>query len=172
MELSEDLLFYIIDYFDKEYLLKINTLSRNINKYTNKNKFWYKFYLKSFSQYLFNSSNTIWKTNYLNVSILISNYYKLIRKIMLIQPEQINYYKKYSNLNNINFLKCDKALIRNLDKKKIKTEVWVHRYYGYSIVSTYLTNYDELYFSIYFVNNSESYDLFYKIDKLLINLII
>ena len=148
MELSEDLLFYIIDFFDKEYLLKISILSKNINKYTNMNKFWYNFYLKSFSQYVFNDSNTIWKKNYFTVSILTLNYSKLLRKIMLNKPDERSKFKEYSSLNNINFLKCDRTLIRNLNKKKIKTEVWVHRYYGYSIISTYLINYDEIYFSI------------------------
>ena len=87
----------------------------------------------------------------------------------MLKPDEISNFKEYSSLNNINFLNAIK-LIRNLNKKKIKTEVWVHRYYGYSIISTYLINYDEIYFSIYFVNNSDSYDLFYKYYNLLINL--
>ena len=92
--------------------------------------------------------------------------FKLLRKIAVTKLEtqtELDTESIYSNLENIKWIKCDKDYIRNLYKIKIRTIVNNHIDYGYFITSMYLTNYDELYFSVYFVNNSANYDIFYKI---------
>lgn len=163
MNLSNDIIFYIIDYSDKKEILKWNQVSKSINKYTNSNKFWFKIYDDYFNNYKFDLINQNWKRNFICISKLSKINFKILRKISLTQIDNVKTNIIYSTINEIQWITNDKPFIRNLNKIKIKTVVHNHCIYGYFITSIYLINYDELYLSVYFVNNSQSYDIFYKI---------
>lgn len=163
MYLSEDILFCIIDYLDRHDLIIFNCLSKSINEYTNKNKFWYRFYLEKFNSYLFETDNQNWKLNFISVSKLSSLFFKILRKISISEIDFVQNNIKYSNLNKIYWNNLDKKSLNNMLKVKVRTIVNNHKKYGYFITSIFLIDYDKIYYSVYFVNNSESYDIFYNI---------
>ena len=166
MYLSEDIIFCIIDYLNRKELVTFSVVSKSISNYSKKNKFWLKFFDETFNDYKFSEENQNWRNNFISMSKLSKDRFKLLRKIAVTKLEtqtELDTESIYSNLENIKWIKCDKDYIRNLYKIKIRTIVNNHIDYGYFITSMYLTNYDELYFSVYFVNNCANYDIFYKI---------
>jgi hypothetical protein len=57
MKLSDDILFYIIDFLNKKDLINLSILSKNIYKYTSKNKHWQIYYKTQFPDLIFNKKS-------------------------------------------------------------------------------------------------------------------
>ena len=164
MNIPEELIYNIIDYSEKDLLIKLRLSNKNINKYVCQNKFWYRLYINSFDNKIFNIKNQFWKDNYLSLSKVNKAYFKLLR--ILSQKKILNKSEKldYSYLDQIIWIQNDKILMKERNKYRIKTLVNNHIKLGYFIAIINLINYDELYISVYFVNNSENYGILYKID--------
>ena len=164
MNLPEDIIYYIVNFLEKQELLKLNITSKNIYKYTNQNKFWYNFYKKTFNQYIFETNKQKWKKNFISISKLSKIYFKIIKKIGTDSFENTNNEIIYSNSKDIYWINYLKDDVNQLKKNKIKVVVHNNFKYGYCIITTYIINYDQLYFSVYFVKNSQTYSIFYRLD--------
>lgn len=57
MNLSDDILFYIIDFLNKKDLINLSILSKNIYNYTSKNKHWFQYYINQFPDLIFNKKS-------------------------------------------------------------------------------------------------------------------
>jgi hypothetical protein len=164
MNIPEELIYNIIDYSEKILLIKLRLSNKNIDKYVCQNKFWYRHYINTFDNKIFNIKNQLWKDNYLSLSKVSKAHFKLLR--ILSQTKIFNKSNKldYSYFNQISWIQNDKILMKDRKKYRIKTVVNNHITLGYFIAIINLINYDELYISVYFVNNSENYGILYKID--------
>lgn len=160
MYLSNDIICYLINFLNKNDNLKFNILSKHFNNYTNSNIFWKKFYKQEFGNYLFDVENQNWKKNFIEISKLSHIHFKILKVISQTKINIEYNTKEYSSLDKIKWIKNKEN--KNKLKLKIRTVVHNHKEYGYFITSIYLINYNELYLSVYFVNNSKSIFIYYK----------
>ena len=165
MILPNDIFYEIIKFCDKKDIIKLNLSCRSIYKITCHDFFWECIYNKKYSEYI--STNPMnWRTKFINKSkmnILIQNITTEFTKNKI---ETVYQEKIFSDINKIKWIR--KGII-NKPKKKFKTIIKNHIYNGYFISDIYILDDDIIYFSNYFVNSSQYFNILYKIyfDKYL-----
>ena len=164
MNIPEEIFLLIIDYFDFKNLVKSSILSKKIYNYSTRSIMWSQYYKNHYNKYIFDNNTSNYRSKLINIIKLKKIYKKILKNISKDNIVNLNKTIIFSNFKELKWLNNNKHLIEKKNLRKVKTEVRCHKYRGYFISTVYFINYDQIYFSNYFVNNSECFDIIYKLD--------
>mgnify|MGYP001204554292 CR=1 FL=1 len=164
MNIPDEIFILILNYLDYKNFLKFTTLSKNIFNYSLSSDIWSYYYKTNFRNYNFNENTSNYRVKIIKFNKTKKIYKKLLKKISINDIKDPNSNLIFSNTKELNWLNNNKHLILKERLRKVRTQVRCHKFKGYFISTVYFINYDKIYFSNYFVNSSQCFDILYKLD--------